>query len=125
MSISTNRLRGSYQAFDCNNEDSIRPAQRIMLAVLNEAIAMYEDGLRAESVDELSQMDRVEDWFAGESTDWPVAYSDVCDSLGLEPSFVSDALSLSKLGVLHDSGCRQARFENEMLPAAGAELYAS
>ena len=125
MSISTNRFRGSFQGSDRSDEDSIRPSQRIMLAVLNEAIAMYEDGLRAESIDEFAQMDRVEDWFAGQTTDWPVDYSDVCDSLGLEPAFVRDALFLSKLGVLQDSGCRQARFESAMLPAAGTEMHVS
>ena len=125
MSISTNRFRDSSQAFTCSDEDSIRPAQRIMLAALNEAIAMYEEGLRAETVDDFSKMNRVEDWFAGQTTDWPVDYSDVCDSLGLEPSFVRDALFLSKLGVLQDSGCRQARFESAMLPAAGTEMHVS
>ena len=125
MSISTNRFRDSSQAFNCSDEDSIRPAQRIMLAALNEAIAMYEEGLRAETVDDFSKMNRVEDWFAGEVTDWPITYGDVCDSLGLEPSFVRDALFLSKLGALHNSGCRQARFGSALLPAGGTELHVS
>ncbi len=85
-------------------DGAITPTQRMMLAVLNDALATFERGLRADSLADVNACEEVERWFANGDTRWPFSYSQVCDSLGLDPSVLRDTVRMRKLETLEASG---------------------
>ncbi|TFH24132.1 MAG: hypothetical protein E4H03_04405 [Myxococcales bacterium] len=85
-------------------DGAITSTQRMMLAVLNDALATFERGLRADSPAGVAALEEVERWFTSGDTRWPFSYGKVCESLGLDPSFLRDALRLRKLETLEASG---------------------
>jgi len=85
-------------------DGTITSTQRMLLAVLNDALATYERGLRADSLADVEAFEEVERWFASGETRWPFSYAKVCDGLGLDPSILRDTLRLRKLEMIEASG---------------------
>lgn len=76
------------------NDASLRPEKRLMLAVLEEAVADYQKFVIAASREGRALFEEVEAWFASEDREWPFAFASICDSLGLEASWLRRGLVL-------------------------------
>jgi hypothetical protein len=77
------------QYFDRVGSDAaFQPEKRLMLAVLEEAIATFQR--HALGADRRSQrlVEEVESWTAGADADWPFSFANVCAALDLEPEYL-------------------------------------
>jgi hypothetical protein len=77
------------QYFDRVGSDAaFQPEKRLMLAVLEEAIATFQR--HALGADRRSQrlVEEVESWTSGAEADWPFSFENVCAALDLEPEYL-------------------------------------
>jgi len=75
------------------NDASLRPEKRLMLAVLEEAVADFQKSVVATTREGQRLFEETELWFADEDRTWPFAFGAICDALGLEPSWVRRGLA--------------------------------
>ncbi len=74
------------QLFECRIE-VIQPEKRLMLAVLESAVwVLLHPGQGRGRVTE------AERWVASNATDWPFAFVNVCQALGLDPAYIRAGL---------------------------------
>lgn len=71
---------------------SVHPEKRLMLAVLEDAVAtfqrtLHDPGRRAQRLHL-----EAADWFASTDVSWPYAYRNVCDALGIEAEWLREGL---------------------------------
>lgn len=76
------------------DDASLRPEKRLMLAVLEEAVADYQKFVVATSREGRALFEEVEAWFGSDDREWPFAFASICDSLGLEASWLRRGLAL-------------------------------
>ncbi len=74
------------------HDSSLRPEKRLMLAVLEEAVADFQKQVVAKSGEGQRGFRELEEWFGSEDRDWPYSFANICDSLGLEASWVRSGL---------------------------------
>ena len=93
------------------------PEERLMIAVLQDALACLQNHRFAEDPYGRRLFDEAEQWFLAEETDWPYSFESICGILELDPSAVRQHL---RVGPGHGnrrpcappsvSGARTARF---------------
>ena len=86
-----------------------RPEMRLMLAVLEEAVATFQHQLGADSRRGRRLFREADEWFRSADTSWTFAFESVCDVLGLDPEYVRRGLARLKRG-RSDAGARPPRF---------------
>lgn len=86
------------------NDSSLCPEKRLMLAVLEEAVADYQRFLVATSNEGRRLFREAEDWFADDDTEWPCSFANICSALGFEVSYV-------RRGLLRWRDAQRARVE--------------
>jgi len=62
-----------------------QPEKRLMLAVLEEAIATFQRHLFSETPRGKRLVEEVEVWMAGAGEEWPFSFDNICAALDLEP----------------------------------------
>lgn len=67
---------------------SLSPEQRLMAAVLEDALAIRRRGPRATGRRARPLYAEVRRWFASDDVTWPFSFVNVCQGLGLEPTVV-------------------------------------
>lgn len=78
--------------------------RRLMLAILNEALQTYANGLTSRAVAKRSDAYQVEMWTASDRTDWPCAFVNVCDVLGVDPDYVRARMRQLRLTLFSADG---------------------
>jgi hypothetical protein len=68
------------------------PEKRLLLAVLEEAVATYHRYVVATDRRDRAIFVAVEEWFASEDTAWLYSFVGICDALGLEATWVRSGL---------------------------------
>jgi len=71
---------------------SLQPEKRLMLAVLEDAVGTFQKHVSASTRRGQRLFGEAEQWFASETMDWPFAFENICEALGLEASFVRRGL---------------------------------
>ncbi len=71
---------------------ALQPEKRLMLAVLEDAVASFQRGVLAGSRTATREFDDVQRWFASEDTAWPYAFLNICHVLGFEPAYLRRGL---------------------------------
>lgn len=74
-------------------DSSLQPEKRLMLAVLEDAVAVFQKQVHAGDRRGRRMFNDAEEWFASEGTDWPFAFENICQALGMEPSYLRAGLS--------------------------------
>jgi len=100
------------EQFARNNQRRCRTGeQRLMLAVLSDAAYIYctQQGRRRG----LRVVREIEEWFRSTDTSYVFAFESICDSLGLDPTYVRGRLA----------GSRRRQVVRQ--PAAAVETYAA
>ena len=64
------------------------PEARLMLAVLEEALATFRRGLNSAVPAERQSFRDVETWLRGVESDSPFAFESICWTLGMDPAYV-------------------------------------
>ena len=89
------------QYFDRFGSDSaFQPEKRLMLAVLEEAIATFQKHVSSEDRRSLRLVEEVESWTVGSESDWPFSFDNVCSALDLEPEYLRTGMARWKNAAL-------------------------
>ena len=73
-------------------ESTLVPEKRLMLAVLEDAIASFQRNfIQPRQVDEGSEGD-VESWLDSDDMSWPFSFASICEALDMEPEYLRRGL---------------------------------
>ena len=70
----------------------LEPEKKLMLAVLEDAVACYQKFLTALDGKGKSLFRETEDWVLEEQGDWMFSFANVCETLGFEPDYLRQGL---------------------------------
>ena len=86
---------------------ALRPEQRLLRAVLEEALAELAAGRMAVASPVDNQRRReLLDWFASHDRSWPCSFENVCDAIDLDPERVRGKLVRLRAAALVDASPR-------------------
>ena len=81
------------QFFDRLQVDaSLQPEKRLMLAVLEDAVGTFQKYADVSSRHGRRLFSEAEEWFASPDADWPFAFVNVCQALGLDAEYLRAGL---------------------------------
>src|SRR5438067_3812049 len=81
------------QFFDRLQVDaSLQPEKRLMLAVLEDAVGTLQKYVNVSSRYGRRLFSEAEEWFASPDADWPFAFVNVCQALGLDAEYLRAGL---------------------------------
>ncbi len=92
---------------------SDRGEKRLMLAVLEEAVATFQRHVDARSRSGQRIFQEAQDWILSSDADWPFAFENICYALDIEPEFLRKGLMEWKekqLASAKEPGARVYRF---------------
>ncbi len=78
---------------------ALQPEKRLMLAVLEDAVATFQRGALTTGRTALREFAEVRAWFESEDTRWPYAFMNVCHVLGFDPEYLRRGLRRWLAGV--------------------------
>ncbi len=70
----------------CLDHDA--PECRLMLAILEDALATFRRGLARTSCAEIQSFREVDRWFRSDESDWPFAFESICSTLRIDAGYV-------------------------------------
>ncbi len=74
-------------------EASLVPEKRLMLAVLEDAIASFQRNLVQPRVGEENEEGKVEEWLDSDDMSWPFSFASICEALDMEPAYLRQGLA--------------------------------
>lgn len=81
------------QYFDIHKTNqNLEPEKKLMMAVLEDAVACFQDNIAATDPEKKVLYDDALVWFVNTNNDWLFSFDNVCDALGLTPSYVRRGL---------------------------------
>jgi hypothetical protein len=89
------------------DHDTNQGEKRLMLAVLEEAVATFQRNTHAKTRRGQRLFREVEEWIQSEDVSWTFAFENVCHTLGLDPEYLRGGLERLK----------------ERRPGGGARVY--
>ena len=89
-------------------EVTASPRNRLMLAVLEEALVTFERGLNSPRAEHRRHFHEVDRWVKSVDTDWPFAFENICACLRIDPDYIRSGLRRLKRDALA-AGERAAR----------------
>jgi hypothetical protein len=81
-------------------EVTASPGNRLMLAVLEEAIVTFQRGLNSPRAEHRRHFHEVDRWIKSGDTDWPFAFENICASLQIDPDYIRAGLRRLKYKAL-------------------------
>lgn len=85
--------------------DSLQiPEKRLMLAVLEDAVAILSRPGASRSAAQRLATEEVRRWCASEDRVWPFSFVNICEALGFEPASLRDALLTLRHDPLRSEG---------------------
>ena len=83
----------SAQYFDTLRRKALlEPERRLVLAILDDAIACYRDNMFSRSAKKKRLFDEAEEWIVTPQADWIFSFDHVCEALGLNPEYIRRGL---------------------------------
>ncbi len=70
------------------HDASVRPEMRLMLAVLEEAVADFQRHVVATGRDARRCFREAQAWFDSNTVGWPYSFTNICQALGLDAGYV-------------------------------------
>lgn len=90
-------------------EITASPRNRLMLAVLEEALVTFQRGLNSARAEQRRLFHEVERWVASDDTDWPFSFENICASLRIDADYVRKGLRRLKVDALKGRQRRKPR----------------
>ena len=75
---------------------SAYPEKRLMLAVLEDAVATYQRYVDAQDRRGARLHREAEEWFESEEDEWPFAFENICNALEIEPEYLRRGINAWK-----------------------------
>jgi hypothetical protein len=105
----------------------LEPEKKLMLAVLEDAIAGYQKYVFARDGKGRALFQETEEWIVEKNGDWLFSFAGVCDTLGFDPDYLREGLlqwKTNKLeahakGNVYQLAERQERRKKRAVPMAG------
>jgi hypothetical protein len=82
----------------CRRKTHLEPEIRLMLAVLEDAVACFQKYVAAQRRKEKVLFQEAEEWFLEKDSDSFYSFENICESLGLDPDYLRKGLVLWKEG---------------------------
>lgn len=73
-------------------EPSREPENRLMLAVLEEALVTYQRGLDSPVAERRKRFCEVDRWVSDRESDWPFSFENICATLRIDPDYIRAGL---------------------------------
>lgn len=73
-------------------ESTLVPEKRLMLAVLEDAIASFQRNFIQSRVKQESEDGEVEHWLLSDDMTWPFSFASICQALDMEPEYLRRGL---------------------------------
>lgn len=73
-------------------EVTTSPSNRLMLAVLEEALVTFQRGMNSPVPEQRRRFCEVESWAGSNDTDWPFSFENICHALRLDPDYIRKGL---------------------------------
>lgn len=89
-------------------ELTANPRNRLMLAVLEEALVTFQRGLDSQKAEQRRHFHEVDRWVASDDTDWPFSFENICSCLRIDPDYVRGGLRKLKREALRGKPCRKS-----------------
>jgi len=89
-------------------EMTASPRNRLMLAVLEEALVTFQRGLTSARAEQRRMFHEVERWVASDDMDWPFSFENICGSLRIDPDYIRKGLRRLKIEALRGNEHRKA-----------------
>ena len=80
------------QYFETLRRKTLEPEEKLMLAVLEDGVACFLKYLRAENRTGKTLFRDAEEWIWAENSDWLFSFENICEALGLSPTYVRRGL---------------------------------
>lgn len=80
------------------------PEKKLMLAVLEDAIACFQQYVCARDRKGKVLFKEAEHWFQDTNSDWPFSFANVCETLGFDPDYLRQGLAQWKAARLESRG---------------------
>ncbi len=84
------------------------PRNRLMLAVLEEALVTFQRGLNSPRAEQRRHFYEVDRWVASHDTDWPFSFENICSCLRIDPDYIRAGLYRLKCDALSGKPCPKA-----------------
>ena len=75
-----------------SRELTASPRNRLMLAVLEEALVTFQRGLNSPRAEQRRLFHEVDRWVASHDTDWPFSFENICGCLRIDPDYIRAGL---------------------------------
>ena len=76
----------------------------LMLAVLEDALGTFQEGLLSPVPAKRVEAFKVEAWVASDDVDWPFAFVNVCNAVGVTPQYVRACLLRWRRKAIREEG---------------------
>lgn len=97
------------QYFDRMGSDiAFQPEKRLMLAVLEEAIATFQRHVASTTPRSARLVQDVEEWTESRDKDWPFSFENICGALDLESEYVRSGMAKWKAAERRRMGVGQS-----------------
>jgi len=73
-------------------QPEIESERRLMLAVLEDAVSCYQRFALARDARGRNEFEEAREWIESPERDWPYSYENICEVLGLNPSYIREGL---------------------------------
>ena len=83
-----------------NSQTGEQPEQRLMMAVLGEALFCFQKYHLAPDRDGQKIFAEAQGWLLDENEQWPFSFNNICAGLGISPSYLRRQLQRWKAGQL-------------------------
>lgn len=89
-------------------ETTASPRNRLMLAVLEEALVTFQRGLVSRKAEQRQHFHEVDRWVRSVDTDWPFAFENICNCLRIDPDYIRAGLRRLKREALEGRAAPKA-----------------
>jgi len=98
-------------------EVTASPGNRLMLAVLEEALVTFQRGLNSPRAEHRRHFHEVDRWIKSADTDWPFAFENICSCLHIDADYIRAGLKRLKFDALAagERAKRSARLRRERI----------
>jgi hypothetical protein len=77
---------------DRRGKTLVLPEQRLMLAILEDALQCFQDNCSAKNGKKKQLFENVQKWFFERSSGWVFGFESICSVLGFEPDYLRKGL---------------------------------
>ncbi len=104
------------QAADDSRDVCREPSNRLMLAILEEALVTFQRGLNSPVAEQRRRFHEVDTWVASEDTDWPFSFENICGTLSIDPDYIRTGLRrLKRNAFARQTRCAARRLRRERI----------